>query len=122
MNSAGSSRVQHYSIHTERSYVDWIVNFIHFHHMHSREDLFPAEPMVEAFLTYLAIDKNVASSTQNQAMNAPVFRCKRVLNQTMDGSIDAIRAYRKVNLQVVMTREEVTTVLSLMNSTPQLVA
>ena len=58
--------------------------------MHSREDLFPAEPMVEAFLTNLAIDKNVAPSTQNQAMNALVFSYKRVLNQTMDGSIDAI--------------------------------
>lgn len=90
--------------------------------MHSREDLFPAEPMVEAFLTNLAIDKNVAPSTQNQAMNALVFRYERVLNQTMDGSIDAIRAYRKVNIPVVMTREEAATVLSLMNSTPQLVA
>jgi hypothetical protein len=55
-------------------------------------------------------------------MNALVFRYKRVLNQTMDESIDAIRAYRKVNIPVVMTREEVATVLSLMNSTPQLVA
>ena len=36
-------RLHHYSIHTERSYVDWIVRFVRFHSMRSREDLFPAE-------------------------------------------------------------------------------
>ena len=83
MNSAGSYRVHHYSIHTERSYVDWTVKFIHFHQMHSREDLFPAEPKVEAFLTHLAIDKNVEPSTYNQAMNALIFLYTQVLNRTM---------------------------------------
>jgi hypothetical protein len=115
-------RVHHYSIHTERSYIDWTIRFIRFHHMHCREDLFPPEPKIEAFLTHLAIDKHVAPATQNQAMNALVFLYKRVLNQTMDGLIDAIRADRKVNVPVVMTREEVAAVLSLMNGTPQLVA
>jgi len=115
-------RVHHYSIHTERSYVDWTVQFVRFHHMHSREDLFPPEPKIEAFLTHLAVDKNVAPATQNQAMNALVFLYKRVLNHAMDGSINAIRADRKVNIPVVMTREEVAAVLSLLNGTPQLVA
>jgi hypothetical protein len=32
-------RLHHYSIHTERSYTDWIKRYIHFHHMRSREDL-----------------------------------------------------------------------------------
>jgi hypothetical protein len=36
-------RLQHYSIHTERSYVDWIVRYVRFHSMRSREDLLPAE-------------------------------------------------------------------------------
>ena len=40
-------RLHHYSIHTERSYVDWIVRFIRFHRMRSRDDLFPAEPKIE---------------------------------------------------------------------------
>jgi Phage integrase, N-terminal SAM-like domain len=46
-------RLHHYSIHTERSYVDWIVRFIRFHRMLSRDDLFPAEPKIEVFLTHL---------------------------------------------------------------------
>ena len=115
-------RLHHYSIHTERSYVDWIVQFVRFHHMLSREDLFPPEPRIEAFLTHLAVNRNVAPATQNQAMNALVFLYKRVLDQSMDGSINAIRADRKVNIPVVMTREEVAAVLSLLNGTPQLVA
>jgi len=37
-------RLHHYSIHTERSYMEWIVRFVRFHGMRSRADLFPAEP------------------------------------------------------------------------------
>jgi Phage integrase, N-terminal SAM-like domain len=47
-------RLHHYSIHTERSYVDWIVRFVRFHRMERREDLFPGEPKIEAFLSHLA--------------------------------------------------------------------
>jgi len=66
-------RLHHSSIHTERSSVEWIVRFIRFHGMRSREDLCPAEPKIEAFLTDLAVHGNVAPATQNQAMNALVF-------------------------------------------------
>ena len=65
-------RLHHYSIHTERSYVDWIIRFVRFHGMRSCEDLFPAEPKIEAFLTDLAVHGNVTPATQNQAMNALV--------------------------------------------------
>lgn len=115
-------RLRHYSIHTERSYVEWIVRFIRFHHMRSREELFPAEAKIEAFLTDLAVHGNVAPSTQNQAMNALVFLYKHVLKHALQGSIDAVRAAQKVHVPVVMTREGVATVLSLMDGTPQLVA
>jgi hypothetical protein len=63
-------RLHHYSIHTERSYVEWIVRFVRFHGMRSREDLFPAEPKIESFLTDLAVNGNVAAATQNQAIVA----------------------------------------------------
>src|SRR2546430_142924 len=76
-------RLHHYPIHTERSYVEWIVRLIRFHGMRSREDLFPAEPKIESFLTNLAVNGNVAAATQNQAMNALVFLYKRVLNHAM---------------------------------------
>jgi hypothetical protein len=48
-------RLQHYSVHTERSYVDWIVRFVSFNSMRSREHLFPAEAKIESFLTDLAL-------------------------------------------------------------------
>jgi integron integrase len=115
-------RLHHYSIHTERSYVDWIVRFVRFHGMRSRADLVPAEPKIEAFLTDLAVRGNVAPATQNQAMNALVFLYKRVLSESLPGSINAVRADKRVTVPVVMTREEVAAVLSLMDGTAQVVA
>jgi len=115
-------RLHHYSIHTERSYVEWIVRFVRFHSMRSRQDLFPAEPKIEAFLTDLALHRNVAAATQNQAMNALVWLYKRVLTHAMEGRINAVRAHKKITVPVVMTREEVAAVLSLMNGIPQVVA
>ena len=88
-------RLQHYSIHTERAYVDWIVRFVRFHGMQSRADLLPAEAKIEAFLTDLAVQGKVAAATQNQAMNALIFLYKRVLNHVLEGRIDAVRARKK---------------------------
>ena len=99
-------RLHHYSIHTERSYRDWIQRFILFHNMKSRDDLKEGELKIEQFLTHLAVHKNVAPSTQNQAMNALVFLYKKVLKQTLDQKIDAVRAKSRKNIPVVMTREE----------------
>ena len=48
-------RLHHYSIHTERSYIDWIKRYIHFHQMRCREDLADGERKIEAFLTDLAV-------------------------------------------------------------------
>src|SRR5512138_2495115 len=58
-------RLKHYSIRTERSYCDWVKRFVRFHQMRSREEMFPAEPKIEAFLSDLAVNGNVAVSTQN---------------------------------------------------------
>jgi integron integrase len=113
--------LHHYSIHTERSYVEWIVRFIRFHRMRSRADLFPAEAKIESFLTDLAVHGHVAAATQNQAMNALVFLYKRVLHHAMEGRINAVRADRKINVPVVMTRVEVAAVISLLDGTAQLV-
>ena len=45
-------RRQHYSIHTERSYCDWITQYVKFHGFRSRQEVAEAGvPMVEAFLT-----------------------------------------------------------------------
>jgi integron integrase len=114
-------RLNHYSIHTERSYCDWIKRYISFHKMKSRADLKEGELKIEQFLTHIAVHENVSPSTQNQAMNALVFLYKKVLEQPLDKKIDAIRAKTKKNIPVVMSRDEVSNVISFMNGTPQLV-
>ncbi len=114
-------RVHHYSIHTERSYLDWIKRYITFHHMRSREDLAGAEAKIEAFLTSLAVHDRVAASTQNQAMNALVFLYRQVLKMPLDQRIDAVRAERKVNVPVVLTSQEVAKLLPFLEGEPQLI-
>jgi hypothetical protein len=67
-------RVLHYSIRTEQAYGVWIKRFISFHGKRHPEQMGEAE--VGQFLKYLAVSRNVAASTQNQALNALVFRSK----------------------------------------------
>ena len=60
-------RLHHYSIHTERSYIDWIKRYLGFHRMSCREDLAEGERKIEAFLSELAVKGKVSPSTQNSA-------------------------------------------------------
>ena len=55
-------------------------------------------------------------------MHALVLLSKRVLNHALEDRIHAVRTDKKVNVPVVMTRDEVATILSLMAGTPQLAA
>jgi integron integrase len=114
-------RLKHYSIHTERSYCDWIKKYVLFHHMTSRHDLENGEQKIEQFLTHLAVNKNIAPATQNQAMNALVFLYKKVLKVPLNDEINAVRAAKKLNIPVVMTREEVRQVITVMEGVPQLI-
>ena len=78
---------------------------------------------IEAFLTHLAVEEKVSASTQNQAFNAILFLYRKVLGISLeDKTISAIRAARKKNIPVVLTRDEVGRVLTLMNGTVQLMA
>lgn len=119
---SGFMRLNHYSIHTERAYCDWIKRYIRFHNMTRREDLFgEAEKKIESFLTYLASKEAVAPATQNQAMNALVFLYRRFLKTPLDKEIDAVRSRKKSNIPEVLTREEVSGILPLMQGASQLV-
>jgi site-specific recombinase XerD len=99
-------RLHHYSIHTERTYCDWIKKYVQYHKMTRREDLAEGEKKIEAFLTHLAVERNVSPATQNQAMNALVFLYKKVLKLPLDDEINAVRAKKKANIPVVLSREE----------------
>jgi hypothetical protein len=71
------------------------------------------EAKIEAFLTDLAVRRKVVPAPQNQAMNALVFLYKQVLKMPLGEAINAVRADRKVNVPVVLTREEVARVIPL---------
>lgn len=114
-------RVRHYSIHTERCYCDWIKKYILFHKMTSRQDLAGGEEKLEKFLTHLAVHKNVAPATQNQAMNAILFLYKHVLGEPLTRKIDAVRATSKLNVPVVCTKKEVFEIINVMEGTPQII-
>jgi len=115
-------RLHRYSIHTERTYCDWIKKYITFHKMTSRDDLRDGERKIEAFLTHLAVYRNVAPSTQNQAMNALVFLYKRVLKNPLNQEISAVRTKKEAHVPVVMTREETSKVIKMMEGTSQIAA
>ena len=113
-------RVKHYSIRTERAYIGWIKKFILFHgKRHPRE---MGEPEVEAFLTWLATEGNVAKSTQNQAFNALIFLYREVLQAPLEGRINAVRPGKKQRLPVVLSKEETLRLLNAMSGVPQLMA
>lgn len=115
-------RLKHYSIHTERVYCDWIKQYIKFHKITNKPTLLVSpEAKVESFLSYLAIHRNVAVSTQNQAMNALVYLYKQVLEQPLEHTIDAIRSTKNRRIPVVLTQEEVKDIIVLLKGVSQLV-
>jgi len=66
-------RLKHYSIHTERTYCDWIKRFGHFHSMSSRDDLKDGEQKIEAFLTHLASKTKCCSGHTESGHECPCF-------------------------------------------------
>lgn len=102
-------RVRHYSLRTEKSYVAWIVRFIRFHG--NRHPSAMGEVEVAAFLSHLAVARDVASSTQNQALNALNFLYRSVLNRPLGFMSGVVRAKRPERLPIVLTADEVAALL-----------
>jgi integron integrase len=113
-------RVKHYSIRTEEAYMDWIKRFILFHGKRHPNEMGAAE--VEAFLTHLAVDGNVAASTQNQALSALLFLYREVLRKELDATIDSVRAQKSRHLPTVLTKDETKQVIAHLTGTYQLMA
>ncbi|MCI0701583.1 MAG: integron integrase, partial [Planctomycetia bacterium] len=102
-------RVRHYSIRTEDAYHDWVERFIRFHNIRHPNTM--AEPEVNEFLTHLAVERNVAALTQNQALCALLFLYAAVLERPLN-QLKVVRANRPARLPVVLTREEVRRLLA----------
>jgi len=113
-------RLKHYSIRTESAYVDWVRRFVVFHNRRHPRELGPEH--VEAFLSHLAVQCNVAASTQNQAKSALLFLYKEVLGSALPWLEKVESAKRPQRLPVVLTRTEVDAVLSRMHGTNGLIA
>jgi len=101
----GRIRVKHYSIRTEQAYVQWVKRYLFFHGMRHPKEM--GKPEVEAFLTALAVERNVAASTQGQALAALLFLYKEVLHIELPWLDEVTRAKRPSKLPTVLTREEV---------------
>ena len=106
-------RVRHLSKRTEEAYIGWISKYIHFHHELLGEWVHPEKldgSDVSNFLTHLAVDRNVAASTQNQAFSALLFLYTKVLGKEL--KVDAVRAKTPQKLPTVLSKEEVVEILS----------
>lgn len=94
-------RFKHYSLSTENTYIAWTKQYILFHGKRHPADLGAAE--VEAFLTHLATQRHVSSSTQNQALSAILFLYRDVLGVTLPWLDGFERSKKPRRLPVVLT-------------------
>ena len=102
-------RVEHYALKTEKAYVHWMRQFVNFHH--GRRPSKMGESEIHAFLSHLAINRHVAASTQNVALNAIVFLYRKVVKRELGDFSDFVRARMPKRLPVVLSRREVDEVL-----------
>ena len=105
---------------TEQSYVGWIKRFIRYHGLRHPDEMGATE--VVEFLSHLAVDRDVAASTQNQAASALLFLYRQVLGRDLVGLDSAVRARTPKRLPVVLTRDEVQAVLSRLEGEDALIA
>jgi site-specific recombinase XerD len=97
-------RYKHYSIRTERSYVEWVRRFVAFHgRRHPRE---MGADEVRAFLGYLASELKVAASTHQQALSALLFLYRDVLDVDLPWLTDLDRPKKPKRTPVVLSRAE----------------
>ena len=113
-------RVKHYSIRTEQTYLDWVRRYIRFHGLRHPREL--GAEAVEAFLTHLAVRRNVAASTQNQAKSALLFLYKEVLGAELPWLDGVESAKQSKRLPVVLSQSEATQLLARMSGTAGLIA
>ncbi len=111
-------RRKQYAYRTEDTYLNWIRQYILFHEKKHPKDM--GESEVLDFLSFLAKERKVAASTQNQALSAILFLYKEVLRTPLNMGDAYVVARRSRNVPVVLTREEARLVLSHMEGAMKL--
>ena len=114
------ARVRHLSLRTEQAYSDWIRRFILFHKKRHPEQMGAEE--IRQFLSHLAVEGQVAASTQNVALCALLFLYRDVLGVELPYVEGIQRAKRPVRIPVVFTRQEAERLLKQLSSTYGLIA
>ena len=114
-----AARARHLSRRTEDAYVHFIKGFILFHGKRHPTEMGTEE--IQAYLTHLAVRRNVAASTQNQAFSALLFLYRDVLHQELARIEGVTRARRPERLPVVFSRSEAAALLSHLHGVPFLV-
>ena len=102
-------RLLHYSLRTEDAYVHWVRAFIRFHNLRHPSEL--AQPEVEAFLMWLAAERQVAPGTHRQALSALLFLYQKVLRQQLPWMAEIGRPQQDRHLPAVFAHHEVQAVL-----------
>jgi len=113
-------RSRHYSRRTEQTYCHWVKRFIFFHKVRHPAEM--AEPEINDFLTHLAVKEKVSASTQNQALSALLFLYRHVIGREVGDLGKVIRARKPKRLPVVLTRDELRTVLNHLKGEQRLIA
>ncbi|KVW92642.1 integrase [Thiobacillus denitrificans] len=112
-------RVKHYSLATEKNYLQWAKRFILFNGKRHPADM--GAPEVEAFLSALATERNVSASTQNQAMHAILFLYRDVLHIDLPWLDGVTRAKVSKRLPSVLTQQETAALLAHVSGTNGLI-
>ncbi|MDF7827073.1 phage integrase N-terminal SAM-like domain-containing protein, partial [Pontiellaceae bacterium B12227] len=110
-------RLRHYAYRTEKTYIEWVTRYLKFSKEQGIE--WRKSGSVRLFLSHLALQKSVASSTQNQALNALVFFFRETLREDLE-KLDAVRARRGRKLPVVLSAGEVKRLLDEVEGTKRL--
>jgi site-specific recombinase XerD len=97
-------RVKHYSPNTMKTYRYWILQYIRYHGKQHPAKL--GKPEIEAYLSHLVKVHRLSASSQNQAFNAILFLYRHVLRIDLPGDINALRAWRRERIPVVLTQRE----------------
>ncbi len=98
-------RAKNLSLRTERTYLGWMRGYILFHRKRHPAEMGEAE--INAFLTYLAVERRISASTQTQALSALLYLYREILEKPVGELEGLIRAKRSRRMPVVLTREEV---------------
>jgi len=114
-------RTRHYAIRTEKTYISWVRRYIIFHNKRHPKNMGAKE--INAFLTHLALEKRVASSTQNQALSAILFLYRFVLNiELPPNALIYSRPKKRKHVPTVLSREEAKATIQQMNDIYRLMA